>query len=89
MLKQIVILIKLLLERNMVKPKKEPVLSYNIDDKEYTLYEEDITPTIDPLYQKVSATLRLQATNDAFFNSIIDEKINALHHLVHNTKGGV
>ena len=66
---------------------KEPVLSYNIDDKDYTLYEDDITPTIKPLYEKVSATLRLQATNDAFFNSILDEKINALHHLVHNIKG--
>ena len=40
----------------------EPVLSYTIVDKEYTLYEGDITPDVEPLYNKVSATLRLQQT---------------------------
>ena len=57
----------------------EPVLSYTIVDKEYTLYEGDITPDVEPLYNKVSATLRLQQTLEAFFNNIVDEKLNALH----------
>tara|TARA_B110000285_G_scaffold138923_1_gene155467 strand:- start:930 stop:1148 length:219 start_codon:yes stop_codon:yes gene_type:complete len=70
-----------------MKESKEPILSYNIDDKDYTLHEEDVTSAIAPLYDKLSATLRLQKTNEAFFNSIVDEKINALHHMVHNTKG--
>ena len=71
----------------MAKEKKEPVLSYSIGEEEHTLYESDITPMIEPLYDKVSATLKLQSIVHDFFNGIIDEKINALHHLVHNSEG--
>tara|TARA_Y100000004_G_scaffold145865_1_gene166510 strand:+ start:231 stop:452 length:222 start_codon:yes stop_codon:yes gene_type:complete len=70
----------------MAKENKEPVLSYSMGEENHTLYEEDITPQIEPLYNKVSATLKLQKIMDDFFNTIIDEKINALHHLVHNSK---
>ena len=71
----------------MAKEKKEPMLSYSIGEEEHTLYESDITPVIEPLYNKVSATLKLQRIVHDFFNGIIDEKINALHHLVHNSEG--
>jgi hypothetical protein len=71
----------------LAKEKKEPVLSYSIGDEEHTLYESDITPMIEPLYNKVSATLKLQRIIYDFLNDITDEKINALHHLVHNSEG--
>ena len=72
----------------MAKKNKEPVLTYNIGEESHTLFEEDITPHIQPLYAKVSATLKLHKIMDDFFNTIIDEKINALHYMVHNAKGG-
>ncbi len=71
----------------MVDKNKEPMLSYSIGEEKHTLYESDITPVITPLYDKVSATLKLQNIVHDFFNGIIDEKINALHHLVHNSEG--
>ena len=57
----------------------EPVLSYTIVDKEYTLYEGDITPDVEPLYNKVSGTLRLQKTLEVFFNDVVNDNLNSLH----------
>ena len=69
----------------MTEEKNELTFTFDEDGKEYKV--EDLSDENKILYNKVSATLKLQRIVHDFFNGIIDEKINALHHLVHNSEG--
>jgi hypothetical protein len=64
-------------------------LSYNLDDgEEHHVYASDLNESTQILFNEVTATLRLQKTNELFFNKILDEKILVLHEAIQSKRKG-
>jgi hypothetical protein len=52
------------------------------------VYASDLNESTQILFNEVTATLRLQKTNELFFNKILDEKILVLHEAIQSKRKG-